>query len=155
MSNEEFFITVDSRHLRIFKESKDILQREPSLTLIEAFDIVEGRSKYVTGQETSMAGRFPAERGPGLGGGPGMSIDERLPMQEEQERRIAAHIAQYLAAFFAARPDAGWHFAAGPGLLQAVLERLPAAVIGQLREAIQKELANLPPSELLSHFAHH
>jgi len=119
----------------------------PSLTVAEAVDLVDGKGSYAD-QNTDQAGRFPGSKGRPAG----MSIDERLPMQEERERRLAQELANRLDVFFRARPAAQWHFAAGPKYHNEILVRLSPEVRDRLDRSIQKELANVPLAELRSHF---
>jgi hypothetical protein len=102
-----------------------------------------------------MAGRFPGARGAQKGGPaqPGMSIDERLPMKEEADRRRAQQLAAEVEHFFAQRPGASWDFAAGPELHRAVLEQLSPPTRQRLRRAVPKDLVNQNPAELREQFA--
>lgn len=153
---DRFFVIADRRHLRIFREDLAPQQSTPTMTTVQAVDIVDGRGNYWD-RDTDQAGRFPYSKG--RTGGPqrtaavaGMSIDERLPMQEEHDRRIVTEIASHLNAFLQQHPQAHWNFAAGPALQQALLEKVDPAAKQRLEQTIQKELANVPPPELRAYF---
>lgn len=119
----------------------------PRLAIAHAVDLLEGQGNYWD-RDTDQAGRFQGSKGRPNG----MSIDERLPMQEERQRRVIDQVAETIDKFMGARPGAAWHFAAGPGLHNAVLEKLSPLVRDQLDRSVQKELANVPPAELRGHF---
>ena len=144
---EKYFAIVDHRHVRIYREETAPGQMTPRLAVAYAVDLVDGRGNYWA-SDTDQAGRFPGSKGRPAG----MSIDERLPMQEERERRIADQIALTIGTFFGGRAEATWHFAAGPMLHNAVLEQLSPAVRERLDRSVQKELANVPPTEIRGHF---
>jgi hypothetical protein len=104
-----------------------------------------------------MAGRFQGSgsRGGQNGAAParGMSIDERLPMKTEADRRRADELATEIDHFLAGRPDATWDFAAGPELHRVVLEQLPEKIRQRLRRAVSKDLVNQPVTALREQFA--
>ncbi|MBI2511449.1 MAG: host attachment protein [Opitutae bacterium] len=131
--------------LRLFREDQPTGALGPHFTLIEAADFPEGHQPY-TGNDSDFAGRFSR------GTGNGASIDERLPMQEEYERRNIAEIARELSRFLARHPGLAWDYAAGPGLHHAVLERLPAEQRARLDRAEIKDLTKIAPQELARHF---
>jgi Protein required for attachment to host cells len=147
---EKLIVIIDHRHFKIFSENREPGQLTPNLTLIDSLEVVDGHGSYAD-TSTDMAGRFPGSKGRAPYG---MSIDERLPMKEEQQRRIIEEISTRLDAFLQARPNARWDFAAasGHGLHQAVLERLSPAVRQRLGLALQKDLTNVPTPQLLAHF---
>jgi hypothetical protein len=82
-----------------------------------------------------------------------MSIDERLPMQREEERRRTRDIATAIESFFAGRADATWDFAGAQDFHRTVLEQLSSRVRQQLRRTIAKDLVNQPNEQLRAHFA--
>ncbi len=82
-----------------------------------------------------------------------MSIDERLPMQREEEGRRAKELAAEINAFFEQRPGATFDFAAGPELNGTVLELFLPAVRQRVRRSVSKDLVNQPTDELRAHFA--
>lgn len=144
---EKYFVIVDRRHVRIYREETAPGQITPRLSVAHAVDLVDGHGNYWD-NDTDQAGRFQGSKGRPAG----MSIDERLPMQEERERRIVDQLATTIEKFFAARPAAVWHFAAGPMLHNNVLEQLTPPVRERLDRSVQKELANVPTAELRGHF---
>lgn len=158
--NENFIVTVDRGHLRIYKEHTEPGQT-PRLDIVEAMDFPQGKKSY-TANDTDMAGRFqsskhqtgsPGAPGGMMGGRTGMSIDERLPMKEETERRNVQTIAQEVDTFMRNRPNASWDFAAPPALYKAVIEALSENTRGRLRKALSKDLVNQSSEEVRAHFA--
>lgn len=144
--NEHYFVTADHGHLRIYRERQDPGQREPDLDPVESMDFPAGVKNY-TARESAPAGRFqsskPAGVAPGAPNGrTGMSIDERLPMQREEERRRARDVAAEIDAFFAARPEATWDFAGAPAFYHAVLDQVSDRVRQRRRRTIAKDLVN-------------
>ncbi|HWA25359.1 MAG TPA: host attachment protein [Lacunisphaera sp.] len=139
-----FVVVLGRGHLRIYRTRGD--GRSAQFELAESFELAAGRQRY-TGRDTDQAGRFGTRGGP-----PGGSIDERLPMQAEHERRIVAELADHLARFLADYTSATWDYAAGPALHHAVLERLPDPVRGRLGIALRKELVHQSPIDLRLHF---
>lgn len=158
--SEHYIVTVDHGHLRIYAERHPPGQHSPALEQVEAMDFPQGKAGY-TDRDTDMAGRFPGSKrqaaGPGNpAGGPGrsgMSIDERLPMQREEERRRARELAAEIDHFFQQRPNASWDFAAGPELNNAVLEIVSRDVRERLRRSVPKDLVNQRVDEVRAHFA--
>lgn len=154
-----FIVTLDHGHLRIYAERQSPGQRSPGLEQVEAMDFPQGKAGY-TDRETDMAGRFPSSKrrapGPGAAGAglghSGMSIDERLPMQREEDRRRAKELAAEIDAFFRGRADATWDFAAGPELNSVVLELISRDVRFRLRRSISKDLVNQRVEEVRAHF---
>lgn len=131
--------------LRLFREDRPAGAFGPHFALVEAADFPEGHERSA-GNESDFAGRFSR------GKRHGASIDERLPMQEEHERRNIAEIARELSRFLARHPGLAWDYAAGPSLHRAVRERLPAEQRGRLDRTEIKDLTKVPPQELARHF---
>jgi hypothetical protein len=155
-----FFVAADHAHLRIFRQRQEPGQREVDLDEVQAMDFPAGRQSY-TARDTSMAGRFQSSkhqsRAPGAPGGleagrSGMSIDERLPMQREEERRRARDLAEELNAFFAGQKDATWDLAIAPAMHHAVVELLSPKARDQLRRVIGKDLVNQGADAIRAHF---
>jgi hypothetical protein len=154
--SEHFIITADRGHLRVFLLEQPPGQATPRLREVQGLDFPAGRSSY-TYRDSDMAGRFQSSNHPSRGAGApqartGMSIDERLPMQEEEERRETRDLVQIITSFLEQHDQATWDFAAGPAIHQPVVELLPPPVRTRLRQAIAKDLVNQPTEELLSHF---
>ena len=152
--SEHYIVTLDQGHLRIYAERQQPGQMTPTLVQVEAMDFPAGKNSY-TDRDTDMAGRFPGYR---TGGSPdvgkvGMSIDERLPMQEEESRRRVRELAAVLEGFFEQRSEATWDFAAGPELNNAVLDALSAGIRGRLRRSVRKDLVNQRLEDVRAHFA--
>jgi hypothetical protein len=149
--SDHYVIALDQGHLRIYAERRDPNQHKPSLEAVEAVDFPNGKRPYFA-NDTSPQGRFP---GAGTGGSrhPGMSIDERLPMQEENKTRSAKQLAEEVETFLVGHPGATWDFAAGPDIHHAVLERISPGARQRLRRALAKDLVKHRPADLLAQFA--
>jgi hypothetical protein len=155
--SEHYIITADQGHLRIFQEQRPAGQMTPGLEEIQAMDFPAGVKQY-TDNDTDMAGRFQGSKQQGAGPGApmarmGMSIDERLPMQREMERRRIRNLAEAIDAFLLARPKASWDFAAAPAVHNAVLDAVSAHARGRLRQALPKDLVHQRTEDLRAHFA--
>jgi hypothetical protein len=145
---EKFIIAADRAHLRIYRYSQAPGQFTPSIQPVNALDFPEGKRAY-SENDTDFAGRFQGSKGrPG-----GMSIDERLPMQEEQERRIVDELAGQIAAFMEKRPNSTWDLAAPSSIRNELIDALPETVQRRLDQVVSKDLVNVPPAELRAHFA--
>lgn len=155
--NSHYIVIADHGHLRIFTERTSPGQSTPTLVEVHSMDFPHARASYAD-SDTDMAGRFQSSQHQGRGPGTptartGMSIDERLPMAREAERRQNDDIAKGIESFLSQRPDATWDFAAGPSTHNAVLDRLAPQLKGRLKTAVSKNLVNQPVQELLGHFA--
>lgn len=157
--SDHYFIVADHGHLKIFRVAQDTGQREPSLSQVGGMDFPAGRQSYTDGQ-AAMAGRFqsskhqaaaPGAPGPGPGR-TGMSIDERLPMKREEERRRTRDVAEGIEAFFSGKREATWDFACAPDFHRAVVEHLSGPLRQRLRRTITKDLVNQPNDQLRAHF---
>ena len=154
--NNHYIIVADHGHLRIFEQRKAPGQTSPSLVEVQSLDFPQGRASY-TNNDSDMAGRFQSSSQPGAGAGAplargGMSIDERLPMQRETDRRANSDLAESIDEFLLKSPTASWDFAAGPTVHNAVIEKLAPQTRSRLRRSIPKDLVNQPTKQLLAHF---
>lgn len=140
-------VLADRAALHILAEEHPPGQRTAILRALyhEVFPL--GRESYFA-RDTGPQGRFPHNRRQG-----GQSIDERLPMQQEQERRLIRQIGRALATFLRHRPDATWDFAAAAPLQNALLDQLEPALLDRLRRVVPKELTHQPVESLAGHFA--
>jgi hypothetical protein len=155
MSNH-YIVLADHGHLRIFEQRSPTGQSTPGLVEVDAMDFPQGKKSY-TDSDTDMAGRFQGSKQQGRGPGSpvartGMSIDERLPMQREVERRSIDDVVVAIESFLQAQPDATWDFAAGPQMHNAVLGELAPKTKARLQRSLSKDLVHLPIAELLAHF---
>lgn len=158
--SDHYFVIADQGHLRIYFARNGRRQRGLALDQVAAVDFPAGLRSYVA-RETSMAGRFQSSKhqvagagAPGPGPGrTGMSIDERLPMQREEERRRARDVAAEIDTFLARRPTATWDFAGAPEFHRTVTEQLSPQVRQRLLRTIQKDLVNQRIEQLRIHFA--
>jgi hypothetical protein len=82
-----------------------------------------------------------------------MSSDERLPYEEEMHRRSVELIVERITSFMQSNPNSTWDLAAGSHLRNALLETLPDGVRRRLNQVISKDLVNVSPADLRSHFA--
>lgn len=145
--NEHFIVTLDRGHLRIYAEHREPGQT-PRLEIVEAMDFPQGKQAY-TDRQSDQAGRFPGSKG--LAGG--MSIDERLPMKREEERRNVGVLADELETFLQSRPGSTWDFAAAPELSNAVIEALSIETRRRLKRTLAKDLVNQTSEDVRAHFA--
>ncbi len=153
--NQHYLVLADRAHLRIFAQRSAPGQSTPGFAEVRAMDFPAGHRSY-SADDTDMAGRFQSSRHPARGAGApdartGMSIDERLPMQQESRRRIAAEIAEAIDTFLASHPNATWDFAAPPSLHDSVREQLSPAILARLGKSLPKDLVHQPLTELLDH----
>ncbi|HEX2860715.1 MAG TPA: host attachment protein [Lacunisphaera sp.] len=143
---ERFIVVLDRAHLRIYQVKGADHTVRTRFEPVDSFDLPAGLQHY-TDRDTDQAGRFASRGGPGGG-----SIDERLPMKQEQDRRLAKELAMRLQQFLERHEHATWDYAAGPALHGLVLDELPSAVRSRLDREITKELVSHTPAELEAHF---
>lgn len=141
-----FIVVLDRAHLNIYQVTNGGRAARARFERIETVHLPAGLQHY-TDRDTDQAGRFGARVGPAGG-----SIDERLPMQNEHNRRLAAELADRIGRFLQQHEHATWDYAAGPALHHAVLDRLPPGVRARLDRALAKELVHQSPAELEAHF---
>ncbi len=153
-SPSRFVVTVDHAHLKIYRATDTRGPSRLQLQLEEAVDFPSGRSSYFA-EESDQAGRFPGRRGTPADVAPqsGGSIDERLPMQQEQERRIQTQLATRIDNFLQQHADAMWDYVAAPALHRAVFERLSDDVRQRVGAELAKDLVNAPVLELAAQVA--
>jgi hypothetical protein len=158
--NQHFVITLDRGHLKIYREITAPGQT-PHLEVVNAMDFPQGRRSY-TDRDTDQAGRFQSSKrqaggasapGSGPSGRTGMSIDERLPMKEEEERRSVQTLSSELEGFLRSRPDATWDFAAPASLYNAVIGELSPDTRNRMKRSLSKDLVNQSSEEVRAHFA--
>jgi hypothetical protein len=154
--NNHYIVLADHGHLRILEQRSAPGQSTPGLVEVHAMDFPQGRMSY-TDNDTDMAGRFQGSQQQGRGPGSpvartGMSVDERLPMQREVERRSIDDVAGAIEAFLQGQPEATWDFAAAPQMYNAVLGELAPKTKARLQRSLAKDLVHQPASELLAHF---
>lgn len=149
---EQIIVTADRAHLRIYEEGGSVGQTTPSLKLVRAVDFPEGKNSY-TDSESSAAGRFPSSKGrDGSGDMAGMSIDERLPLKAEHNRRLVSQLAGQINGFLLSRPAAVWKLAAPAEIEKDLLALIDDQVKRRLTGALAKDLVNVPAHELAQHF---
>jgi hypothetical protein len=151
-----YIVVADRGHLRILKQRQEPGQSTPALDELSAMDFPAGQESYTEGA-SDMAGRFQGSKQQGRGPGSpvartGMSIDERLPMQREVERRRIRDVAEAIDAFLLNQPGATWDFAAAPAVHNATIEALSPQVRGALRQSLSKDLVHEKPAQLIQHF---
>lgn len=144
--NPLYLVLVAQGRFRVLERRRDA-ERSTSGWLEIANEASPFGGNAYTARETDQAGRFPKTLGQG-----GMSIDERLPMKEEEQRRMVEWLAGCIDNFMTPRPDEAWVFAAGPELHNPVLEALRPSVRSTLSESLQQNLINVPGDEAAAHF---
>ncbi|QYM79911.1 host attachment protein [Horticoccus luteus] len=142
---EKYIVVADPRQLRFYHEESQPGQIAPSLVVAQAVDLADERRRC------ALPGERPP-RGDAAASASAAPMEERRPKNEDRERRIATQIAKHINAFFATQPDAVWHFAASPSLHNEVIDRLETSTGNRLDRSVRKELGNVPPVELRSHF---
>jgi hypothetical protein len=148
--NERYIVAVNRGTVRIYEQSQPVGQTSLGLKSVLSLDIPGGRSRYQD-TLTYQAGRHPSQ--PQQGGNfRGMSIDERLPGQQEHEKRAIEEVVREVEAFLSVHPNATWDFAAPAGVHQSVLEKIAPQYRNRIGRALTKDLTNMPPAELRTHF---
>ncbi|MCR6655939.1 MAG: host attachment protein [Opitutus sp.] len=155
--SEHYIVTADKGHVRIFRRRQEPGQSQPAFEEVRAMDFPAGVRSY-TAHDSDMAGRFQGSKHQTTAPGSpaartGMSIDERLPMKNEEDRRSVERVASVIESFMGVQQDATWDFAAAQAVHNLVLEKLSAPVKQRLQQSVAKDLVNQPPQELASHFA--
>lgn len=140
-----YIVVLNRSQLLVYREDTAPGRSELHCVLVEAADFPSSRESY-TDRDSDFAGRFPR------GADNNSSIDERLPMQEEFQRRQAAVIARTLETFLRRHPHIRWDYAAGPALHYAVLDRLSPELRGGMDRSVQKDLTKVNADELLNYF---
>lgn len=144
---EHFVILADRAGVHILAEDHPPGQRTATLRILQHQVFPLGHEGYAD-RDSAPQGRFP--HSPRRGG---MSIDERLPMQQEQERRLIDLIGRTIAGFLRQHPAATWDFAAGAPLHRALLDQLAPDMRRRLRRLLPKELTGQPVESLAGHLA--
>lgn len=155
--SDHYLIIANQGHLRIFQRHQPRGQTTPAFVEMQTLDFPTGAKNHTAG-DSDLGGRFQGSKHQaGSSGSPvtqtGMSNDERLRMQREEERRRAHEIADAVAVFLQARPLATWDFAAGPGLHSAVTDLLQPSVRARLQHSLSKDLVHQSMRGLQTHFA--
>jgi hypothetical protein len=144
--NPLYIVLVAQGRFRVLERQLETMQSVPGWLEI-ANEAAPLAGNAYTDRETDQAGRFPKSIGQA-----GMSIDERLPMKEEEQRRLADWVAGCIENFMTPRPGEAWVFAAGPELHNPVLEALRPSIRETLAESLQQNLINMPAAEAAGHF---
>lgn len=155
--SDHYVIVADQGHLRFFAQTQAPEQMRPSLREVEALDFPLGVKSYAE-NDTDVAGRFQSSRSQASAAGAptqrtGMSIDERLPMHREIDRRRNEEISRRIDAFLKERSEATWDFAAPAELERSFLEGVSSAARARLQRVVPKDLVHQPVSSLLDHFS--
>jgi ABC-type transporter Mla MlaB component len=154
--SQHFVVVADNGHLKFYQMRKEPEQMAAALDLVQALDFPAGKKNY-TAEEADMAGRFQSSKHQtNAPGSPvartGMSIDERLPLAREVERKRVRDLAQAIEAFLQKHADATWDFAGAPAIHNATLNALPDAVRNRLQKSLAKDLVNQPPTLVRDQF---
>jgi hypothetical protein len=147
-SSGHYIVLLDRGHLRIYSAEHPVGVRETRYVSVDAVDFTDGVKSY-TSNDSDQAGRFPGSKGRPSG----MSIDERLPMRNERDAKLAEQMAHRITRFLQQHNKATWDYSAGPALHQAVLDRLERDVRQRLRTALTKDLVHHPANDLRMHFS--
>lgn len=144
--SDHYVILANRGHLKIFRQRKSPEQMAVDIDEVQALDFPAGVKSY-TDSDEDFAGRFQSSKQQAAGPGApqartGMSIDERLPMKNEMQRRETADVAQAIEAFLGTVQDATWDFAAGPENHNALLETLSPSARQRMRQSVTKDLVH-------------
>jgi hypothetical protein len=144
------FIVTDLGNLKVYRAEKVLPGREPRLSLVNGFSLVDAHLK-VAEKYTDEAGAFPTQ----TGAGPrqtvqGNSIAERHNIEET--RRLVRLIAQHITDILRAEDPKWWSLAVPPKIQKSLLEELEPETRQHLMEIVPRDLVNTPPDELLEHF---
>ncbi len=148
LSPDHHFVVADRGHLRIYRRVDQAPEaHKPRIKVAFSVDFPRGREPSHA-QDTDQAGRFPGHDGRSGG----MSIDERLPQQREQERKLPARAAEQINRYFQENPGVQWDFSAAPDFGPRVLDEVDPAVRDRLMLNLPKSLVGQSEAELLEHF---
>lgn len=147
---ERYIFTADSTHLRGFREHSTRHQSTPTLIPVLTINFPSWRETNAS-PYWAQAGTHPGSRG---NGATGLAANERLPVKEEHERRIATDIAIEINDFMLAHPAALWRIALPLDMEKRVRSLISDGVLRRMTACLPKNLAYLPPHELPSRFAH-
>ena len=143
---DRYIIAADYAHLRIYRYSQEPGQFTPTLQPVDAFDFPESPRSY-PGHEPDVSGGLYAENGRNL------AAEERIPFQEDVQRRSSDKLAARISSFMLSNPNSTWDLAADSSLRDDLIDHLPDAVRRRLNQVISRDLVNAPPAELREHFA--
>lgn len=119
------------------------------MDLIDEMEFPEAHGRFVD-KVTDMAGRFPVTGGPGQG--MAMSRGEALTAEIETQRRLVKLIAERIASVLNSERPEYWHFAANPGVHQAILDELAPELRDRAVRHVHADLTKVPAAEVLAHF---
>ena len=130
MTPTSLIIVTDRGSLKAYKVT-ETPNRGPHLQLVQAFDTTDAHGRYQD-KLTDQAGSFPGGAAPGQMN----SIAERTGIDTENDRRICKQLADRIAEIAGRDGREGWSFAAPASIHSAVVELLPQAVKGPLRDRL-------------------
>ena len=150
--NSNFFIVADRGNLKAYRARKTPAGRPPRAELVEAISLV---AAHLSENErfTDDAGAFPAQTGSGSGQTvQANSIGERH-YEIEETRRSVKQLAKHIAGILHREKPERWSFAAPAEIQDAVLAELEPRLSSQVSERVARDLANIPPQQVLEHFS--
>jgi len=132
-------IVADRGGLKAFKTSKE--PDEKGIELLEEFLVEDDRGLYKD-KVTDQAGNF---RHWGATG-------EKATIDLENEHRALRKVTHDLIMVLKKYQPASWSFAAPTEINNASLDALDDDMKKHLRHNLKKDLMNIPPRDLMSHF---
>ena len=147
---EKFIITADRARLRIYRYAQAAGQFTPSLQPVNTTESAPrgaGISARAAGGASSRTSTFPSRVG-------GYPLQEHVGTHAEQvQPPTAEELAAQIATFLEKRADSTWDFGAPAAIQNEILDALPESVRRRLDRIVTKDVVNLPPVDLRSHFA--
>ncbi|MEN8264647.1 MAG: host attachment protein [Nitrospirota bacterium] len=141
-------ITADLGHFKVYRVTKDPLEKSPGITLIESYDSIEGHVKL--GDKLSdAAGRF--RRGGGKDEA-AKGSGERHNIKLETEKRIIKMIAKDIDTYVVSEKCDKWFLAAGKKINRNIIERLKPEIKAKMVKNLSVDLTKVKKSEILGYF---
>ena len=148
--NKTFLIVADLGLLRAYRETKNLVDRQPHLELIEELKLESAHQK-LSDQLTDQAGRFP--RGGGAASVSGnLSAGESLNSEAEQSRRLISELAGRINTLLADNDVTRCSIAISGAIHNQLLEAIAPKARAKIGQVVASNLAQTDPSELHAHF---
>ncbi len=141
-------ITADLGHFKIYRITKNPLEKSPGITLIKSYDSINGHGKL--GDKLSdAAGRF--RRGGGKDEA-AMGSGERHNIERETEKRLIKMIAKDIGTYVVSEKCDKWFLAASRKINRQIVENLKPEIKAKMFKNLSADLTKVKKSEILGHF---
>ncbi len=141
-------ITADLGHFKIYRITKNPLEKSPGITLIESYDSIDGHGKL--GEKLSdAAGRF--RRG-GRKEEAAKGSGERHNIKLETEKRLIKMIAKDIGTHVVSEKCDKWFLAAARKINRQIVENLKPEIKDKMSKNLSADLTKVKKSEILGHF---